>query len=106
MCVPQGALNFFIMIYVIVTFGYRDKIIEQKDPRELKTEDLIKVIKIGFTENAKDSLERIKAKIGEIYNKLNYPAHPKATEIKDWFEVSKVRITSSLSGFKLIKRRF
>ena len=48
----------------------------------------------------------IKAKIGEIYNKLNYPVHPKATEIKDWFEVSKVKITSSLSGFKLIKRRF
>ena len=60
-----------------------------------KQEDIKDLIYKNFDIGKKYSLSYIKTKLGELYKEVGYLSSPKATDIKEYFNVKKLQITNS-----------
>ena len=61
---------------------------------------LINTITLNFNPGEKYSLSDLKAKLGDLYNSINYTATPKANDILNYFEVKEYKSTETIGGEK------
>ena len=61
---------------------------------------LINTITLNFNSGEKYSLSDLKAKLGDLYNSINYTATPKANDILNYFEVKEYKSTETIGGEK------
>ena len=61
---------------------------------------LINTITLNFNPGEKYSLLDLKAKLGDLYNSINYTATPKANDILNYFEVKEYKSTETIGGEK------
>ena len=86
--------------------GYEDKPLRDGISDKLLQDPLSISIYSNFKESQRYTLKEIKEKLGEIYQNLGITKTPKASNLSEYFEVSKTRITTSdgvRDGYKLIK---
>lgn len=72
--------------------------------------NLSKLIDSTFTIGGKYLLSDVKIKLKELYNKSNYLASPKATDIENYFEVRKFQSTNKETGkrdyyYEILKKK-
>ena len=73
-------------------------------------DDLLKLVYSTFNIGEKYLLSNIKLILSDLYNKANYLASPKATDIEKYFEVKKFQITNKETGkrdngYELLKKK-
>ena len=74
---------------------------------------LINTITLNFNPGEKYSLSDLKAKLGNLYNSINYDATPKASDIENYFDVKSVVMyekkedgtRKQIRGYELLKRK-
>ena len=73
-------------------------------------DDLLKLVYSTFNIGEKYLLSNIKLILSDLYNKANYLASPKATDIEKYFEVKKFQITNKETGkrdngYEILKKK-
>jgi hypothetical protein len=81
--------------------GYNiTKITKRLDLMKFNKTELTNKIHSSFVVGNKYLFVTIKSELGKIYNEYNYSKVPKATDIKNYFNTKKVKMTSPTSGKK------
>ena len=95
--------------------GYNKTYIDRELGIKVFSQELLKEeVYSSFHEGEKYPLTSIKTKLGDIYSDINYKATPKATDLKNWFEVREIKVSEIDSntgirkqsrGYELLKSK-